>query len=377
MLKLDKTKTITYNFISARPDTLQVYTCSGEGGSSDHLPMKQKRKGAKTVSKYPFQFFERKNQKGKFESPYSEHLQTAVTGTKHTVTTSDNNIIHRKLISKPIITFEQEPTNRGTGPRGPDGRFARKQDKSKHSPEKSPSEKDLDTSPEPPTTKRTSTIVRRRPRITRESTPLTPDNTPGQRNNTGTGTLTINTDQMSEFDIDQTIKDSTQSGQEIQIRDNSGKVTFYNNEKTENKLDISELELASNLRSSTEIENDLEQLENTNLRRSKRLTKTNPIVRLNNPVNQSDYRKHCKTTQSATTTGMLEGDAGAKRRGRPVKRQKDIPNPQPEKQQASHGTPEKILPDNGRITGHNNIMDSNGQSYPLDDSHPIKEGGMK
>ena len=138
MLKLDKTKSITNNFISARPDTLQVYTVSGEGGSSDHLPMKQKRKGAKTVSKYPFQFFERKNQKGKFESPYSENLQTAVTGTKHTVTTSDIKTIHRKLISKPIITFEQEPTNGGTGPRGPDGRFARKQDKSKHSTEKSP-----------------------------------------------------------------------------------------------------------------------------------------------------------------------------------------------------------------------------------------------
>ena len=74
---------------------------------------------------------------------------------------------------------------------------------------------------------------------------------------------------------------------------------------------------------------------------------------------------------------MLRGDAGAKRRGRPVKRQKDILNPQPEKQQASHGLPEKKLPDNGRITGHNNIMNSNGQAYTLDDSHPIKEGGMK
>ena len=153
-----------------------------------------------------------------------------------------------------------------------------------NTPEKFPSEEDLDTSPEPPTTKRTSTIGRGRPRITREST--SPDNTPGQQNNTGTGTLTIITDKMSEFDIDQTIKDSTQSGQEIQIRDNSGKVTFYNNkEKTENKLDTSELELVSNLSSSTEIENDLEQLENTNLRRSKRLTKTNPIVSINNPVN--------------------------------------------------------------------------------------------
>ena len=376
-MKLDKTKSITNNFISARPDTLQVYTFSGEGGSSDHLPMKQKRKGAKTVSKYPFQFFERKNQKGKFESPYSAHLQTAVTGTKHTVTTADNKIIHRKLICKPINTFEQEPTNRGTGPRGPDGRFARKQDKSEHSPEKSLSEEDLDTSPEPPTNKRTSTIGRERPRITRERTPSTTDNTPGQQNNTGTGALTICTEQMSEFDIEQTIKDSLQSGQEIQIRDNSGKVTFYTIEKTENKLDMSELELASNSSSSTEIENDVEQLENTNLRRSKRLTKTNPIVRLNNPINQSDYRSYSNTTQPVTTTGMPRGDDGTKRRGRPARQRKDINYPQPEKQQASHGTPEKTLPGKGRITGHNNKMDSNGQSYPLDDSHPIKEGGMK
>ena len=193
MLKLDKTKSIINNFISARPDTLQVNTFSGEGGSSDHLPMKQKRKRAKTVSKYPFQFFERKYQLGKFESPYSEHLQTAVSGTKQTVTTSDNKIIHRKLLSKPIITFEQEPTNGGTGPRGPDGRFARKQDKSKQSPEKSRSEEGLETSPEPPTTKRTSIIGKERPRITRESTSPTPDKTPGQQNNTGTRTLTINT----------------------------------------------------------------------------------------------------------------------------------------------------------------------------------------
>ena len=63
MSKLEKTKSITNDFISARPDTLQVYTFSGDGCSSDHLPMKQKRKGAKRVSKYPFQFFERKKQR--------------------------------------------------------------------------------------------------------------------------------------------------------------------------------------------------------------------------------------------------------------------------------------------------------------------------
>ena len=93
---------------------MQVYTFSREGGSSDHVPMKQKNKPTKTVSEYPFQFFERKNVKTKFESPYWEQLQTAVKGTKNTVTTSDNKIIHRKLISKPIRPFEQEVFNRGT-----------------------------------------------------------------------------------------------------------------------------------------------------------------------------------------------------------------------------------------------------------------------
>ena len=100
--------------------------------------MKQKRKEAKPVGIYTFQFFERKKQIGKFESPYSAKLQTAVTGTKHTVTTLDNKIFHRKLISKPIITFEEEPTNGGTGTRGPDGRFAKKQTKTNNTPQKIP-----------------------------------------------------------------------------------------------------------------------------------------------------------------------------------------------------------------------------------------------
>ena len=83
MLKLNEVKKLTNNHsFSAKPETLQVYTFTGEGGSPDHLPMKQNRKSTKTVSKYPFQFFERKNTK--FESPYSDQLQTAVKGTnKH------------------------------------------------------------------------------------------------------------------------------------------------------------------------------------------------------------------------------------------------------------------------------------------------------
>ena len=68
----------------------------------------------KTISEYLFHFFERKNTKSNFESPYSDQLQTAVKGTNHTVTTADNRIIHRELISKPITPFGQEPSNSGS-----------------------------------------------------------------------------------------------------------------------------------------------------------------------------------------------------------------------------------------------------------------------
>ena len=61
-------------------------------------------------------------------------------GTNHTVTTAGNKIIHRKLTFKPITPFEQGTSNRGTGPRGPDGRFARKEDKSPATPEPSQSQ---------------------------------------------------------------------------------------------------------------------------------------------------------------------------------------------------------------------------------------------
>ena len=71
--------------------------------------MKQTRKSTKTVSKYPFKFFERKHTNTKFENPYSDQLQTAVKGTNDTASTAENRIINRKLIRKPITPFEQEP----------------------------------------------------------------------------------------------------------------------------------------------------------------------------------------------------------------------------------------------------------------------------
>ena len=186
MLKLKEIKTSTnIHSVSAKSETLQVYTFSGEGGSSDHLPMKQKRKSTKTVSKYPFQFFKRKNTKSKFESPYYEKLQTAVKGTNHTVTTFENKFIHRKLISKPITPFEQETSNRGTGPRGPDGRFARKEDKSPATPEQSQSQDEqLDTSPETPNNRKCGTFGRGKSRLIRNrEKSASPEKQPGRNKN--------------------------------------------------------------------------------------------------------------------------------------------------------------------------------------------------
>ena len=95
-----------------------------------------------------------------------------------------------------------------------------------------------------------------------------------------------------------------------QIRDNNGNVTY----NTYEKRNESDLELASNLSSSTEIE----KVEEINLRQSKRLTKTNPIVRLNDPINQTDYRIHRKTSQPVTTTGDNGRNAGAGQRRKPA-----------------------------------------------------------
>ena len=124
LLNLDEIEKLTKRSVSAKPDTLQVYSFSGAGGVSDQLPMKSK-KGAKGVSDYPFSFLEKKHQRNKFESAYSDKPQLAMSCTSHTVTTPNGRVLHRKLISKPIETFKQENNNRGTGPRGSDGRFIR------------------------------------------------------------------------------------------------------------------------------------------------------------------------------------------------------------------------------------------------------------
>ena len=136
-------------------------------------------------------------------------------------------------------------------------------------------------------TKRGS-IGRGRPKLTRDRTssnsPQTsPDNNPTQ--GSSMGPLTITTTNMTDTEVDRAIED-----QEVFIRDENGRVFTDNKPHPstfEDNLENSELDLASNLSSSTEIETE----EKEPIRRSKRLTKTNPIVRYNNPICH-DYRSH-------------------------------------------------------------------------------------
>ena len=69
----------------------------------------------------------RKKNKNKFESNYDTKPQTAIAGTKHSITTDTNKVIHQKLNSKALQSSFQNPlSRRGKNRRGPDGKFAQK-----------------------------------------------------------------------------------------------------------------------------------------------------------------------------------------------------------------------------------------------------------
>ena len=154
------------------------------------------------------------------------------------------------------------------------------------------------------TTIKKSTLGRGRPKLIRDRASPNTANTHMPGNNIGP--LTITTSNMTDTEIDRAIEDANSAEQEIFIRDQNGKVLTDNNTKllAEN-LENSELELASNLSSSTEIETE----EKEPVRRSKRLTKTNPNIRYNNPICH-DYRKHRKETEFGSHTGSTKSQTG-------------------------------------------------------------------
>ena len=106
------------NSISVDSKDLSVYiTRNSAGQITDHLVMSKKKmaepkykrgmtfsqtkKTTSAVSKnkfeYPFKFYKKRSMESKFKNK----IQTAVSGTKHTVTTDKNKMVHRKLISNP------------------------------------------------------------------------------------------------------------------------------------------------------------------------------------------------------------------------------------------------------------------------------------
>ena len=120
-----------------------------------------------------------------------------------------------------------------------------------------------------------------------------------------TGPLTITAANMTDTEINRAIEDARQANDELFIRDDNGKVfknlTSFPKTGEENNFENSELDLISNLSSSTELEADIKHEEEKTIRRSKRLTKTNPIVRYNNPVCH-DYRKHRRKAELGSNT---------------------------------------------------------------------------
>ena len=66
-----------------------------------------KPKKKKSVSEYPFNFVEKNHNRKSLEGRFQKKIQTAVSGTEHTVTTESGKLIHRKQISGPIV-FQTE-----------------------------------------------------------------------------------------------------------------------------------------------------------------------------------------------------------------------------------------------------------------------------
>ena len=123
---------------------------------------------------------------------------------------------------------------------------------------------------------------------------------------------------MTDTEVDRTIDNAKNADQEVFIRDENGKVFIDNKPRLstfEDNLENSELDLASNLSSSTENETE----EKEPISRSKRLTKTNPIVRYNNPICH-DYRSHRRKAELGPHTESIGGRTGGKTASKPVTR---------------------------------------------------------
>ena len=77
------------------------------------MTFSQTKKTTTSVSmnnfEYPLKFYGNVYRKGSLESKFKNKIQTTVSGTKHTIITDKNKIVHRKLTSNPL-PFQQPTT---------------------------------------------------------------------------------------------------------------------------------------------------------------------------------------------------------------------------------------------------------------------------
>ena len=82
--------------ISAKPETLQVCSFASSDRHYDQLLIKATKNLKEDVSSnLPYLFLEKRGNKNKLKSAYETKPQIAVAGTKHTITTDTNKILHR------------------------------------------------------------------------------------------------------------------------------------------------------------------------------------------------------------------------------------------------------------------------------------------
>ena len=189
------------------------------------------------------------------------------------------------------------------------------------------------------------------------------------------GPLTITAENMTDMEIDRILEDVKKANTELHIKDLNGKViqTF-----TERKEDIeinseaSELELLSNLILTTETEQDTKE---NNLRRSKRLTKTNPIVRLNNTV-LSDYRNYCHKAERSGVNDHPGIQPGIRQRSELLTNRNNWSVLEPKTDRTTTNDLTRTTANITKSYGRNTAIKK--KTLPsLANSRPIAEGGVK
>ena len=118
-------KTLT-NYILAQPAELQVFTVHDfDGELADYLVLNESRKRGRSVRDNfeSYQFFEKETKPNIMKCRFKTNkILTASNETKHTITTTDGKVIHKKLASNPL---KFQPAKKTEEPRKPTNRCTR------------------------------------------------------------------------------------------------------------------------------------------------------------------------------------------------------------------------------------------------------------